>query len=158
MLLRKRAWDMMHEDFATVDESASLAEAIRTLRESMKTIPQNSVVVVLKKNGSPRGILSVWELLKAVEDGVLKDEELRLTEETDWDQAFKRAGTLCAREALDKHIVDDFTVLKPTDPMLVVVELIRKGKQPWALVQEGGKVIGVVHLNDIYREMTRDLV
>lgn len=158
MLLRKRAWDMMRDEFATVSESASLAEAIRALRESMKSSPENSIIVVLKKNGSPRGVISVWTLLKAIQDGVLKDEELSINENADWDQAFKRAGVLCANESLDKYIDENFTMFKPTDPMLVVLELIRKKKQPWALVQEGGKIIGVVIVSDIYQELTRDLV
>ncbi|WP_027180320.1 CBS domain-containing protein [Maridesulfovibrio bastinii] len=158
MLLRKRAWDMMREEFATVSESASLAEAIRVLRESMKETPENSIIVVLKKNGNPRGVVSVWTLLKAIQDGVFKDEELSLTENVDWDEAFKRAGVLCADEPLEKYIDENFTMFRPTDPMLVVLELIRKKRQPWALVQEGGKVIGVVIVSDIYQELTRDLV
>lgn len=158
MLLRKRAWDMMRDEFATVDESASLAEAIKTLRESMKESPENSIVVVLKKDGSPKGVVSVWTLFKAIQDGVLKDEELSFSENADWDEAFKRAALLCADEPLAKYVDENFTMFKPTDPMLVVLELIRKKRQPWAIVQEGGKVIGVVIASDIYQELTRDLV
>ena len=84
MLLRKRAWDIMNEEFSTIDDSASLAEAVRTLRDSMKEMPDNHIVVVKKKNGSLRGVVSIWTLLKAVEDMVLKDEDLTLTEEADW--------------------------------------------------------------------------
>lgn len=61
MLLRKRAWDMMREDFATIDESASLAEGIRTLRDSMKTAPDNSVVVVKRKT-APFAVLRPYGL------------------------------------------------------------------------------------------------
>ncbi len=42
--------------------------------------------------------------------------------------------------------------------MLVVLEIFRKKKRTWALVQEGGNIIGVVLLSDAYREVTRDLV
>jgi CBS domain containing-hemolysin-like protein len=158
MLLRKRAWDMMHEDFATIDESASLAEAIRLLRDSMKTAPDNNIVVVKKKNGSLKGVASIWTMLKAVEEKVLKDEDLRLDENTDWDRAFKRAGTACSHSSLDEHIETDIPILKPRDPMLVVLELFRKKHRSWALVQEGGSIIGVVLISDVYRELTRDLV
>ncbi|WP_319780979.1 CBS domain-containing protein [Maridesulfovibrio sp.] len=158
MLLRKRAWDIMNEDFSTIEDSASLAEAIRALRDSMKEAPDNHVVVVKKKNGSLRGVVSIWTMLKAVEEIVLKDEDLSLTEEADWDRAFKRAGTACCSTALDEHIEEDVAILKPTDPMLVVLEIFRKKKRSWALVQEGGNIIGVVLLSDVYREITRDLV
>ncbi|MBI9109741.1 CBS domain-containing protein [Maridesulfovibrio ferrireducens] len=158
MLLRKRAWDMMREDFATIDESASLAETIRLLRDSMKTAPDNNIVVVKTKKGSLRGVASIWTMLKAVEDKVLKDEDLRLNEDTDWDRAFKRAGTACCHSTLDDHIETDIPILKPTDPMLVVLEIFRKKHRSWALVQEGGSIIGVVLISDVYRELTRDLV
>ncbi|MFW5501090.1 MULTISPECIES: CBS domain-containing protein [unclassified Maridesulfovibrio] len=158
MLLRKRAWDIMNEEFSTIEDSASLAEAVRTLRDSMKETPDNHIVVVKKKNGSLRGVVSIWTLLKAVEDMVLKDEDLTLTEEADWDRAFKRAGTACCSASLDDHIEEDVVILKPTDPMLVVLEIFRKKKRTWALVQEGGNIIGVVLLSDAYREVTRDLV
>ncbi|NDV21153.1 CBS domain-containing protein [Desulfovibrio sp. JC022] len=158
MLLRKRAWDIMNEEFSTIDESASLSEAVRSLRDSMKEAPDNHIVVVKKKNGSLRGVVSIWTMLKAVEDLVLKDEDLSLSEEADWDRAFKRAGTACCSAALDGHIEEDVAILKPTDPMLVVLEIFRKKKRTWALVQEGGNIIGVVLLSDVYREVTRDLV
>lgn len=89
---------------------------------------------------------------------MLKDEDLSLTEETDWDRAFKRAGTACCSASLEDHIEEEVAILKPTDPMLVVLEIFRKKKRSWALVQEGGKIIGVVLLGDLYRELTRDLV
>ena len=56
MLFRKRAWDLMREDFATVDESASLAEAVRALRESQKKAPENNVVLVMGKSGAANAI------------------------------------------------------------------------------------------------------
>jgi len=49
MLLRKRAWDIMNEEFSTIAESASLSEAVRSLRDSMKEAPDNHIVVVKKK-------------------------------------------------------------------------------------------------------------
>ena len=158
MLLRKRAWDIMNEEFSTIEDSASLAEAVRSLRDSMKEAPDNHIVVVKKKNGSLRGVVSIWTLLKAVEDLVLKDEDLTLTEDADWDRAFRRAGTACCSTGLDDHIEEDVVILKPTDPMLVVLEIFRKKKKTWALVQEGGNIIGVVLLSDVYREVIRDLV
>ncbi len=148
----------MNEEFSTIEDSASLAEAVRSLRDSMKESPDNHIVVVKKKNGSLRGVVSIWTLLKAVEDLVLKDEDLTLTEEADWDRAFKRAGTACCSASLDDHIEEDVVILKPTDPMLVVLEIFRKKKRTWALVQEGGNIIGVVLLSEVYREVTRDLV
>ena len=158
MLLRKRAWDMMHEDFSTIDESSSLAEAIKVLRESMKVTPENSIVVVKNKKGSLRGVASIWTMLKGVEEQVLRDEELTLTEEADWDMVLKKAGTTCCSIPLNQYIEKDVSILKPTDPILVVLEIFRKKKRSWALVQEGGKIIGVVLLSDVYREVTRELI
>ena len=48
MLLRKRAWDIMREDYASVREDASLSEAIRALGESRKKQPDNAFVFACK--------------------------------------------------------------------------------------------------------------
>ena len=71
MLFRKRAWDLMREDFAWVDESASLAEAVRVMRQSQQATPENNVVLVMSK-GALKGAVSIWNVMKAVDALVLR--------------------------------------------------------------------------------------
>jgi len=163
MLFRKRAWDMMREEFAWVDESASLAEVVRALRESQKLTPENNVVLVLAKSGDGetrklKGAVSVWKVLQSVDECVLRDPELKVARESDFDKTFARACAVCTHTALDRHMEPDVPMLKPSDPLPVVLELFLRKKRGWAVVEENGKVLGVVLVADVYGEISRDMV
>lgn len=158
MMLRKRAWDMMRDEFPTIHEDGNMAEAIRVLREAMKDNPENPMAVVLSANNRLVGTISMREVLKSVKDSVLDDENLKVIGETDWDQAFKNACLLCTQIHLDHHISRDVPVVKPNDPALVVLDLFIKKKVNWVLVEEGNRIIGVILISDLYREITRDMV
>ncbi len=161
MLFRKRAWDMMREEFAWVDESANLAEVVRALRESQQTSPENNVVLVLAKSGDGapklKGAVSVWKVLEAMDECVLRDPELRVVEDSDFDQTFARACAVCTHTSLARHLESDVPMLKPGDPLPVVLELFLRKKRGWAVVEENGKVLGVVLVADVYREISRDM-
>jgi len=158
MMLRKRAWDMMRDEYPTVREDASLAEAIRVMREAMVDAPDSQVVVVKTKSGKLRGTINLWQLFKAVKQSVLKDENLTLDGEVDWDQQFANACLICTQLRLDEYIIPNPPLLKPNDPILVVLDVFLKSRRDWALVVEADKVMGVVYVTDVYRDMTRDMV
>jgi CBS domain. len=162
MLFRKRAWDLMREEFASVDENASLAQAVRALRESQKKTPENNVVLVLGKSGSREGALkgaiSVWNVLAALDECVLRDPALKVAQEGDFDKTFARASAACTHTELTSHMEPDVPVLKPTDPLPVVLELFLRKKRGWAVVAENGKVLGIVLVADVYRAISDDMV
>ncbi|MBI9079504.1 MAG: CBS domain-containing protein [Pseudodesulfovibrio sp.] len=158
MMLRKRAWDMMRDEYPTVRNDASLAEAIRIMRSAMKEAPDSQVVVVTDKAGKLVGVINLWNLFKAVKQSVLKDENLKTDGEIDWDQQFANACLICTQLRLDDYIIKNPPVLKPNEPTLLMLDLFLKSKRDWALVVEGNKVMGIVYVTDLYREMTRDMV
>lgn len=158
MMLRKRAWDMMRDDFPIVQEDASLAEAIRIMREAMVETPDSQMVVVQNKSGKLVGAINLWKLFKAVKLSVLKDENLKTDGEVDWDQQFANACLICTQLRLDDYIIKDPPILKPNEPILLVLDTFLKSRRDWALVVEGDKVMGVVYVTDVYREMTRDMI
>ena len=158
MMLRKRAWDMMRDEFPIVQEDASLAEAIRVMREAMSEAPDSQVVVVQNKGGKLVGTINIWKLFKAVKQSVLKDENLKADGSVDWDQQFTNACLICTQERLENSLITDPPMLKPNDPILVVLDVFLKSRRDWALVVEADKVMGVVYVTDVYREMTRDMV
>ena len=162
MLFRKRAWDMMREEYAWVDEAASLAEVVRALRTSQQTHPENNVVLVLGKSGSePRalkGAVSVWKVLEALDECVLRDPDLKIVTESDFDKTFARACAVCTHTSLQGHMDPDVPVLRPSDPLPVVLELFLRKRRGWAVVEENGKVLGVVLVSDLYRELSSDMV
>jgi CBS domain-containing protein len=157
MLFRKRAWDLMREDFATVKEGASLAEAVRALRESQKKSPENNVVLVLGPGGALKGAVSVWNILAALDECVLRDPELKIVRESDFDKTFARASAVCSHTALEGHMEADAPMLKPNDPLPVVLELFLRKRRGWAVVEENGKVLGVVLVTDLYRGVSEDM-
>lgn len=158
MLLRKRAWDMMREEFVQIGEDNTLAEAIGTMREAMRETPETQIVIVTDLRGRLKGAVSIWDVLKAVENSVLKDENLKLTEETDWDQAFARACRICTQADLPGHFEGDIPTVKPHDPLLVVLETFLSRKMNWVVVEENNKPIGIIYSSDLFRELSRDMV
>ena len=72
-MYRKRAWDLLREEFARVDEGASLAEAVRALRAAQDTSPELPVVLVLNQTGGLVGAVSQWTILAALDECVLRD-------------------------------------------------------------------------------------
>ena len=94
----------------------------------------------------------------AVKKSVLKDENLRSAGEVDWDKQFANACLGCTQIRLDDHIIKNPPILKPNEPILLVLDTFLKSRRDWALVMEGDKVMGVVYVTDVYREMTRDMV
>jgi len=161
MLFRKRAWDLMREEYAWVDESASLAEVVRALRDSQQTHPENNVVLVLATGGESRllkGAVSVWKVLEAVDECVLRDPDLKVVHESDFDKTFARACAACSHTALAGHMDADVPTLKPGDPLPVVLELFLRKRRGWAVVEENGKVLGVILVADLYRALSGDMV
>lgn len=158
MMLRKRAWDMMRDEYPTVRDDASLAETIRVMREAMVDAPDSQVVIVKTKGGKLKGTINLWQLFKAVKQSVLKDENLKADGVVDWDQQFANACLICTQLRLDEYLITNPPLLKPNDPILVVLDVFLKSRRDWALVMEGDQVMGVVYVTDVYREMTRDMV
>lgn len=161
MLFRKRAWDLMREDFSSVDESASLAEVVRVMRESQRTTPQNNVVLVMGLAEGKRvlkGAVSIWNVMKAVDECVLRDPALKIAKESDFDKTFARASAACTHTALAGHMEPDVPTLKPGDSLPTVLELFLRKRRGWAVVEENGKVLGVILVADLYGELTGDMV
>jgi len=136
-------------------------QVARALRESQQTSPENNVVLVLAKSGDGapklKGAVSVWKVLEAMDECVLRDPELRVVEDSDFDQTFARACAVCTHTSLARHLESDVPMLKPGDPLPVVLELFLRKKRGWAVVEENGKVLGVVLVADVYREISRDM-
>ncbi len=158
MLLRKRAWDIMREEFSVVDEDATLAQAIDVLSDSIKETPDTHFVIVQNKSGAYRGVVSVWSVLKAMEAEVLRDEALEGIEGPEWDSAFARACAVCTQTDLGGHMVKNVVEFRPNDPLMIVLDTFLKKKKSWAVVMEGEKVLGTIFIGDLYRELSGDMI
>lgn len=157
MLLRKRVWDIMREDFAFVREDASLSDAINALREIRTRQADTSFVLVFTKNDKFLGILSMWNLIQGIGPCLLKGSVLD-GNEVDWDGAFNAACRSCAQVRITDCLQRDVPMIKPNDPLARVLEVFLDYRRGRAVVEEGGRIIGVVCLADLFKEIGESLM
>jgi CBS domain-containing protein len=158
MILRQRVWDIMREEFPTISKEATLTDAVKTINAAMKDAPEIPFAVMLRRDGRLLGVLTLGGIVKAVEDQALKEEGVNLGEGGDFEKDFARACAISALEPAQPHLVKDLPVFRPTDPLLVAMEQFRRSKRHSGVVEEGGRVIGLLLLSDIYRELSRDML
>jgi predicted transcriptional regulator len=152
MLLRKRAWDVMREEFPQIRESQTLGELIRVLAECQKGQPDCQAVVVLADNGTFKGVASIWNIMEALEENLIKVEGLR-GESGDWDAALKNVCLGSCQMTVDRIMLKEVPRVKPSDPLVLVLETFLQNRRAYAAVEEGGKVIGMVYVLDLYKEL-----
>lgn len=157
MLLRKRVWDIMREDFASVREDASLSDAITALRSIRAKQADASFVLVFSKSDKFLGILSMWNLIQGMGPCLLKGSVLE-GNEVDWDNAFAQACRSCAQVRIVDCLQHDIPMLKPNDPLARVLEVFLDYRRGRAVVEEGGRIIGVVALADLFKEIGDSLI
>jgi CBS domain-containing protein len=75
----------------------------------------------------------------------------------DWDDAYHGALRTCSQVGIRDIMQRDVPKVKPTDPLARIMEIFLDYRQGRAIVEEGGRVMGVVLLHDLYREMASDL-
>ncbi|WP_461208276.1 CBS domain-containing protein [Desulfocurvus sp. DL9XJH121] len=156
--MRKRAWDLMRDDFIKVGEDVGLVELIRTLHEAVAEDADNHVAVVYDKDGKALGVISMWSVMKKLEACVFSEEVLMAHEEGDWDRAFARACRACADKGLEGLLEGDAIYVLPNDPLVIVVETLLKHRRNWVLVKEAEQVLGVIFKSDIFREVSSDVL
>ena len=157
MILRKRAWDVMREDFESVRDTAALGEVMRKLRKRLKGQPEAHFMVVTTETGKLAGVITAWDVLRAAEDCVLK-ENVGDAEEADWDAAFGRACTMCCGTSVKDILHKETPTVKPGAPLLLVLNELVKSRRNWVVVEEGDKPIGIILIGDLFREITREMV
>lgn len=158
MLLRKRVWDIMREDFAFVREDASLSEAIGALRairvqagghqlrpglRQEREIPGHPVHVEPDPGHGP---LPAEGLGPGRQRGGIGT------------APFPRLCRSCAQVRISDCLQHDIPVLKPNDPLARVLEVFLDYRRGRAVVEEGGKIIGVVCMADLFKEISDSLI
>jgi len=158
MLMRKRAWDIMRDDYTRVQEGSGLVELIATLTEAVAEDADNHIAVVSDAGGRVKGVISMWNVMRKLEQCVFSEDQLLKYSDGDWDRAFTRACRACSDKGIEDLLEDDVPSVLPNDPLILVVETFLKHRREWALVREGDKVLGVVFKSDIFKEVSRDVL
>lgn len=157
MLLRKRAWDIMREEYAFVRLEDNLTTAIEALGKIRLKQPDMSFVLVFSENDRFAGLLSMWTLLQNMGPCLLKGTDLMDSTTINWDQAFVRACHSCAQVKVSNCLQPDVPILKPNEPLARVMEVFLDYRRGRAVVEEGGRIIGVVTLADVFKEIQSSL-
>ncbi len=158
MLMRKRAWDIMRDDFTTVGEGTGLMEIIRALRQGVELDADNHIAVVLDGDGEFKGVITMWNVMRKLEDCVFRDDSLLDLKDQDWDKAFAVACRSCAARGIGDLLETKVPVVLPNDPLITVVEEFLRHQGGWSLVKDGDRVLGVIFKSDIFREVSRDVL
>jgi len=158
MLMRKRAWDLMREDFTRVDESTSLTEVIRLIRETTGKQADNHICLVFDKTGQFKGVITMWGVLRHLESSVFTDEIIRDFADNNWDQAFGAACRACAEKGILELVETSFPEVRPNDPLVMVLGEFLVHRRGWAVVRESGRVLGVILKTDVFREIANDVL
>jgi len=156
MLLRMRAWDIMREDFPRVEEDASLSQVIREMNKNRQQQPDNNCVLVFTQKEEFLGVISMWNILQAMGPCLLKSSGIA-ERDVDWDRAFNRACRMCAQVRLRDFVQKDVPLVRPNDPLARIMEIFLDYRRGRAVVAEGGKIMGLILLPDVYKEIGRDV-
>lgn len=155
-LLRKRAWDIMRDDFFTVVEGAGFTQIIKTLNASLAKQPDNDFVVIVSRTGSFRGIVTMMDILRGMGPCLLEYSATD-SESLDFESACIRACQVCSNVEVEQVMQTDVPRVKPSDVLSVIMDKFFEYRRARAVVEEGDKVIGVVHKKDLYLEIARDV-
>lgn len=168
MVHQKKVRDVMIPlaDYATVTEDATVKECIEVMRRALTGSKGDIYIrclLVLDKEQRPRGILTLRDLIRAIEPGFSDPQKLAETiqwaaskPEFGWDKFLDEEQ---ARERTKKTVKDIMRQLKlitidADAPLLQAAFLMVKHNIGRLPVTEGDRVIGMVRLNEVFMEIT----
>lgn len=155
MLVRERAWDVMRGDLVIVRDTDSLHHVALRLREAMKEQPGKACAVVLSESGEFKGVVTAWWLLLTLEQYAM-DDSVKLTDGPDFETRCHTSGRKCFSRRAGEVVERDVPVVRPQDPLFVVLKAMLVSRRRWAVVMEGGKVLGAIAAEDLFLEMDWD--
>ncbi len=149
----------MREEYPAVTEDASLTAVIKALRESRKESPDNNFVVVLSKDRKRfKGVLSMWNIVQAIGPCLLKNVRLTDRDDVDWDNAFKHACVTCSQVEIKDFMQKNVPRINPNEPLAKILEIFLDYRRGRAIVEDGERILGIVLLADVYREISKNAI
>jgi len=153
-MLRKRAYDAVRTDVLCADADERLESVADRLEKHLEASPDMDAVVVTRQ-GRYLGIVSLRTLLGDLDDCAL-DASLR-TSLGPGD--FETVYTAACHRCMDRKVADavrrDIPVVSPSEPLHLVLDAMIKADSRFAVVLEGTRLIGLVPLGEIFRELRR---
>ncbi|MCS6957790.1 MAG: CBS domain-containing protein [Aquificaceae bacterium] len=160
---RKRVEDLMLplSEYPNLQYDKSLRDALVVFTESKQACREYRNIIVLNERDEPVGIFSIKDLLKAMMPNFLFSERSPyqgyLEEDSTlsllWQEAFEDISKVRLNKRLKELTPPVNYTVSPKDPIAKAVYYMVKDNRDVILVVESGKVIGVLRLFDVFREM-----
>lgn len=154
-MLRKRAYDALRTDVLVVDAGETLETVAAKLQKHLVKNPDLDAVVVMRQ-GRFVGIVSLRTLLGDLNDCAL-DASLRTSlGDDDFEETYRTACRHCMARKASDAARRDVPRVGPADPLHLVLDAMIKVDSRFAVVFEGDRLLGLVPLGEIFREMRRE--
>ena len=153
-MLRKRAFDALRTDVLAVDAGEMLEAVADKLGRHLEKSPDMDAVVVTRQ-GKYLGIVSLRTLLGDLNDCAL-DASLRTSlGPEDFETAYREACDRCMHRKVAEAARRDIPKVQPSEPLHLVLDAMIKVDSRFAVVLEGERLLGLVPLGEIFRELRR---
>lgn len=156
-----RVADIMQKEFNAIDPDDTVRDAVESLYSFGKDeehTPVSQSLVVIENDGDLAGVLTMFDILRAVEPPYLRDRAPLAG--IAWEGFFKdvvhQAETLSVGDIMTPWAkVQSVT---PGDRLIKALELMANGHVRRLPVCEGRQVVGVIRLFDIFQEVAREML
>ena len=154
-MLRKRAFDALRTDVLVVDAGESLESVASKLQKHLVKSPDLDAVVVMRQ-GRFLGVVSLRTLLGDLNDCAL-DASLRTSlGDDDFEETYRSACRHCMSRKASDAARRDVPTVAAGDSLHLVLDAMIKADSRFAVVLEGERLLGLVPLGEIFREMRRE--
>ena len=156
MLMRKRAWDIVREDYVRVESEDSLTLAMQKLLHCVKS--GNGCLCALVFEGSGLlGAVSIWDTVRFMNASLKQSGLKKDMNEGDFEEMFHIACKLGAATRVTDIMDKDFTALAPDMPLVdVMANFVKKGRS-YAIVKEGTQTLGVIMIQDVFAALAEEI-
>ncbi len=156
-MLRKRAFDVMRTDYVAIGPGDTLDQAAGKLFSHLAASPDMDAVLVAGEEGLV-GAVDAFDILAALADCAV-DDGLRLSlGASDFEAVFARECRACLeRPAVDmlRAAAAEVPSVEPRDALALVLDSMREADSRFAVVVDGGRVLGLVWARDVLAELIR---
>ena len=154
-MLRKRAFDALRTDVLVVDAAESLETVAEKLSLHLEKSPDLDAAVVMRA-GRFVGIVSLRTLLSDLNDCALDASLRESLGDDDFEDTYRLACRRCMTRKAAEAARRDIPKVAPSDSLHLVLDAMIKADSRFAVVLEGEKLLGLVPLGEIFREMRRE--
>jgi len=158
MLLRKRTWDILQEEFPKVAAGATLSEAMVALYLHQKDNPSCLAVAVVDERNKPVGLVTMRGILHYINESMRSREILRSFQAATFEEVMDQSCDAFGSTPLDSILDKDLLLAHPEDPLLFLMRDFLRNNKEIALVVDGEKILGMATLQDLYKGISNDVV